>query len=106
VDNKTSIPYIVYEGEMARAERNFKRMWVVVIVLILLLVATNAGWLAYESQFETVETTTVTQENDNGYNNYIGNDGDIVYGEANGNQDENESEENQPECTVQAMPDM
>lgn len=33
---------------MARAERNFKRMWVVVIVLISLLVATNIGWLVYE----------------------------------------------------------
>ena len=44
----------MYETEMARSERNFKRLWVVVIILISLLVTTNLCWLAYESQFETV----------------------------------------------------
>ena len=83
MDDKTQIPYIVYESEMTRSERNFKRLWVVVIILISLLVATNLCWLAYESQFETVEQTTeVTQENSCGYNNYVGNDGDITNGEA------------------------
>ena len=75
MDDKTQIPYIVYEAEMTRSERNFKRLWVVVIILISLLVATNLCWLAYESQFETVEQTTeVTQENSDGYNNYVGTD--------------------------------
>lgn len=83
MDDKTQIPYIVYEAEMTRSERNFKRLWVVVIILISLLVTTNLCWLAYESQFETVEQTTeVTQENSDGYNNYVGNDGDITNGEA------------------------
>ena len=81
MDDKTQIPYIVYEAEMTRSERNFKRLWVVVIILISLLVATNLCWLAYESQFETVESTEITQENADGYNNYIGNDGDITNGE-------------------------
>ena len=82
MDDKTQIPYIVYEAEMTRSERNFKRLWVVVIILISLLVTTNLCWLAYESQFETVESTEMTQENADGYNNYIGNDGDITNGEA------------------------
>ena len=82
MDDKTQIPYIVYEAEMTRSERNFKRLWVVVIILISLLVATNLCWLAYESQFETVESTEITQENADGYNNYIGNDGDITNSEA------------------------
>lgn len=82
MDDKTQIPYIVYEAEMTRLERNFKRLWVVVIILISLLVTTNLCWLAYESQFETVESTEITQENADGYNNYIGNDGDITNGEA------------------------
>lgn len=83
MDDKTQIPYIVYEAEMTRSERNFKRLWVVVIILISLLVTTNLCWLAYESQFETVEQTTeVTQENSGGCNNYVGNDGDITNGEA------------------------
>ena len=82
MDDKTQIPYIVYEAEMTRSERNFKRLWVVVIILISLLVTTNLCWLAYESQFETVESTEITQENADGYNNYIGNDSDITNGEA------------------------
>lgn len=106
MDNKTSIPYIVYEGEMARAERNFKRMWVVVIVLIALLVATNTGWLVYESQFETVETLQIKAEQDGSGVNIVGG-GDIDYGaESYDNQDENTSEEDQFSRTIQTMPDM
>ena len=75
-----AVPYIVHESAMARTERGAKRLWTVIILLIVLLVGTNGAWLWYESQFETV-TTEVTQENADGYNNYIGNDGDIVNGE-------------------------
>lgn len=75
-----AVPYIVHESAMARAERGAKRLWVVIILLIVLLVGSNGAWLWYESQFETV-TTEITQENADGYNNYIGNDGDIVNGE-------------------------
>ena len=65
------------------AERTIKRLWVIIILLIVLFVGTNAAWIYYESQWEVVETTEITQENDGGYNNYIGNDGDIYKGEAN-----------------------
>lgn len=75
-----AVPYIVHESAMARAERSAKRLWTVIILLIVLLVGSNGAWLWYESQFETV-TTEITQENADGYNNYIGNDGDIVNGE-------------------------
>ena len=75
------IPYIVHESAMARMERQLKRLWITILVLIVLLVGTNAAWLYFESQFEDVVTTEVTQENSDGYNNYIGNDGDIVNGE-------------------------
>ena len=86
-NEKTSpeaVPYIVHESAMARAERGAKRLWTVIILLIVLLVGSNGAWLWYESQFETVETVEVTQENADGYNNYIGNDGDIVNGETDG----------------------
>ena len=75
-----AVPYIVHESAMARTERCAKRLWTVIILLIVLLVGTNGAWLWYESQFETVETVEVTQENADGYNNYIGNDGDVVNG--------------------------
>lgn len=76
------VPYIVHESAMARQERTIKRLWILLILVISLLVATNGAWLWWESQWEVVETTEITQENDGGYNNYIGNDGDIYNGEA------------------------
>ena len=80
-----SVPYVVHESAMARAERQNKSLVWVIVLLIVLLVGSNVGWLIYESQFEVVEETTetiITQENADGYNNYIGNDGDIDNGEA------------------------
>ena len=74
-----SVPQIVHESAMARAERAAKRLWIVIILLIVLLVGSNCAWLWYESQFEEI---IVTQENADGYNNFIGNDGDIINGEA------------------------
>ena len=76
-----SVPYIAHEASMARMERQAKRLWIAVLLLIVLVVGTNAAWLFFESQGETVEKWEITQENDGGYNNYIGNDGDIVNGE-------------------------
>lgn len=73
------VPYIVYEGELARLERIIRKLFVLLFVTIALLVATNGYWIWYESQFEDV--VTVTQDNTDGYNNYVGDDGDIVNGE-------------------------
>jgi hypothetical protein len=62
--------------------RREKRLIAIIVLTIVLLVGSNIGWLVYNSQFEVVEESTViTQENADGYNNYIGNDGDIVNGE-------------------------
>lgn len=83
-NNNKDIPYIAYEAAMSRFERINKRLWIVVILLIVLLVGSNIAWLIYESQFEYFETT-VTQENTDGYNNYIGNDGDITNGQTDSN---------------------
>lgn len=74
-----TIPYIAHEQEMARRERTEKRLWITIILLIVLLVGSNAGWMYYESQFtDTVTTQEVVQEADNGNNSFIGGD---VYGE-------------------------
>ena len=75
-----SVPFAVYESVMAQIRR---LVWVIVL-LIVLLVGSNGAWLWYENQFEVVEETKetiITQDNADGYNNYIGNDGDIVNGE-------------------------
>ena len=87
--NKTttpeSIPYAAYELSMARAERTTKRLWITILTLIFMLVGSNCAWLWYEAQFETVEyTQEVTQEADNGTNNFVG--GDVI-GETNNQND-------------------
>lgn len=77
MENKQpDIPFIAFESEMARQERTIKRLWIVILVLIALLAGTNGAWIYYESSFEE-EVITVTQENDDGYNNYLGGDGNI-----------------------------
>jgi hypothetical protein len=70
------VAYIVHEADMARMERTVKRLWIVLILCILFLVGSNAAWIWYESQFETVETwQDVWQEADgNGNNQFIGGD--------------------------------
>jgi len=55
----------IYDVIFARFERTIKRLWILCIILIVALIATNAGWLYYESQFIT-EETTVEQEVDTG----------------------------------------
>jgi hypothetical protein len=74
------VPYVVHESDMARLERTIKRLWILLLVLIVLFVGSNGWWIWRESQFEDI---TITQENEDGYNNFIGNDGDIYNGEAN-----------------------
>lgn len=68
-----------------RHENREKRYIAVIILLIVLLVATNIGWLIYESSFETVETVEeyeILQDAEYGDNNSIINGGEIINGNA------------------------
>ena len=76
------VPYIVREGAVARLDRVIKRLYKLIVLLIILLVASNAAWLYYESSFEEIR---IEQDNESGYNNFIGNDGDIYNGETDNN---------------------
>ena len=76
------VPYIAHESAVARLERVIKRLWVLVLALIILLCASNAAWIWYESQFGEVR---IEQDNKSGYNNFIGNDEDIYNGETDNN---------------------
>lgn len=78
MENK-DMTYFTTDGMIAMIERTIHRLWIVIIVLIIALVATNTAWIIYENSFEEV---TVTQENADGYNNYIGADGEIINGKA------------------------
>ena len=85
------MPIAQHEKDQNRLMGIIKSLIAVIVVLIMLLVGSNIAWIVYESQLETVEKTTtetiVTQDNAEGYNNYIGNDGDIVNGKDNGQEE-------------------
>lgn len=72
-----NVPYIVHESAMARMERQIKRLWITILVLIGVILACNVGWLIYESQFETY-----TYEQDGAGINNINNgqQGDVLNG--------------------------
>lgn len=81
MDEKLSVPYVVYEGEMARSERHVKRLTILLAVAVLLVVVTNAIWIYAWSAYEYADEHTVTIDSGEGIANYIGNDGSIVNGE-------------------------
>lgn len=51
MENK-DVPYIVYEGAMARAERIIKRLIIAVVLSLIMIVATNGAWLWYINQYD------------------------------------------------------
>lgn len=83
-----SVPYVVHESAMARAERQTKALVWVIVLLIVLLVGSNGAWLWYENQFEVVEETTtetytIDQDAETGNNNSVINGGEVANGKAN-----------------------
>lgn len=78
-----NIPYFAHEGITARMERANRRMWILCIILIVLLAATNGAWIWYETQFEDVVTSNeITQDVDAGEGDAIINDGVHINGES------------------------
>lgn len=88
-DDMTSV--IMSSADWQRNEqrhlRREKRLIAIIILVIVLFVGSNIGWLVYENQYEDVVTTEetiiegVTQETENGNNNFVG--GDYTNGETN-----------------------
>ena len=72
------VPYIAYEAALTKAEFSFKRLWAAIILLIVLLFGSNAGWLYYESQFKET-TTTIEADADYGGNAVANNNGMVNY---------------------------
>ena len=80
-EGRATVSYIAHEADMSRMERTIRRLWILALVLVVLLVGTNGAWLWYESQFETVETTTVSQEVETGNGAaYVAGIGDVYNG--------------------------
>ena len=81
-DINVSVPYVVHEAEVSRQERQIKRMWVALIVLIVALFLTNMAWIGVFNSYEYSSEEIVVEQDaqDGGNNNYIGNNGDINNG--------------------------
>lgn len=76
------VPYVVFESELARLERIIHRQFALIVIAVLLLVGTNACWIYYESKFQEITTTEVTQDLDSGDGgDAIINDGVRINGE-------------------------
>ena len=73
------IPLVSFERAQARLERTNRRSFVIIIILIVLLFATNGAWLYYDSLFEDV-TITQDVQTDNSDSIVINGNGDLNYG--------------------------
>lgn len=86
-----NIPAYALDIINANHNSTLNKLWVLVFVLVILLVGTNAGWLVYESRYEDVVTATqtVTQDSGNGGNNTF--TGDFYGGGEDGKTDNNKN---------------
>lgn len=86
-ENMMTIPYTLWESERARQEkalkderenhRKEKLLWfIVVIVMLIVTVGTNAFWVIRNDQMETVVTTIEAEQTaeDGGSNYAVGGD--------------------------------
>lgn len=62
----------------ALAERTIKRLWILIILLVVLLFGTNAAWVYYEAQW-TDESWTYEATADNGSSAIANGDGEVNF---------------------------
>ena len=94
-DEKMYVPYIVYEGEMARQERHIKRLVVMLAVMLVLFFASNMAWLYVWNQYgyvEETETTTIDAQQDGEGVNIVGGE-DVSYGSDSNNREKEKTTE-------------
>lgn len=70
----------IYEGEAIRMHQTNKRLFILSVVLIVILFATNGAWIYHESQY--VDEVKIDQEVETGDGDaYITGIGDLNYGQ-------------------------
>ena len=74
------VPYNAYEVALARLDRIIKRLCALVLALIIILCASNAAWIWWESQFEEVKTVETYEANaDSGGNAIANGSGEVTF---------------------------
>lgn len=84
-----NVPYIVFEGEMARAERHNKRMARLLIIAIILMFLSNFLWLMAWVSYDYSGTDIEVANDGTGNANYVGRNGEIKNGIKDQSADEN-----------------
>jgi hypothetical protein len=74
-----SVPYIVFEGEMARQERHVRRLWIALLAAITALVLTVGIFVWYLNQYDF---TSYDYQQDGQGVNIIGDRNGVDYGPA------------------------
>lgn len=78
-----TVPYIAYESALDKADRQHKRMIVIIFALVVLLVLSNVVWIIAWNQYDYVDGYEIDVDSEGGgYANFIGNNGDIDNGES------------------------
>ena len=84
IENADRIQKNSYALEILNGYKTDNRRLFVILLIVLFMWFATICYLVYVlNDVGTVEETTITQDNASGYNNYIGNDGEITNGETN-----------------------
>lgn len=78
-DLNVSVPYVVHEAEVSRQERQIKRMWIALIVLVVALFLTNMAWIGVFNSYEYSSEETIYQQDGEG-TNIIGDSNEVNNG--------------------------
>jgi hypothetical protein len=77
---RNDIPYIAFEAEMARHEREKFRLVKALIISIIITFISNMAWLWFFNQFDVIGNTVQLESNEAGNASYMGGSGVIDNG--------------------------
>lgn len=79
-DKREKTPQYYADIVAALTERTIKRLWVLIVLLTILLAASNIAWVWYLNQYDFETYSVDISTKDGGNANYIGQDGNIYNG--------------------------
>ena len=87
-EQEKTVPWSALELINGGHQQTVKRLWILLLALIIALVGCNIAWIVAWNQYDWVsEDESISLSTRGGGDaNYIGNDGDITYGDYPSNQ--------------------
>lgn len=89
MEDNITMSRIAFERMQAKDERNDRWRNIIIIILIVLLAATNGAWLIAWNQYDYSSTKMVDIDGKEGNANYIGGNGEINNGTDKNSKDKN-----------------